>query len=383
MIILKNVFIIGSRGYKAKYGGWETFVTSLVDNYDDKDTNFYISEYTSDKNKKEYKINNNITVFPVYVGNYKSATMFIYTIKSFKYCINYVKNNNLNKSYLYILGLKLFNYLKLYKSRLKKLNIFTIVNPDGLEHKRSKWSYPVKKFFLLSERIMLNNCDMIVCDAKGIEKYVVNKYPKLRKKTTYIAYGADKVNLSKVNEKKILEEYSLEKNKYVLIVGRCVPENNYEMIINGYMRSNIGKDLIIVTNLSGSKYYNELVERTDCLSDSRIHFIDGIYDRDKLSVIRKNAFIYVHGHSVGGTNPSLLEALSLTDINLLYDVCFNKDVGMDSCIYFSSVEDLIRIFNDYKELEKKKDKMGKMAKDIIENNFTWDIIVDKYKKIFK
>ena len=79
----------------------------------------------------------------------------------------------------------------------------------------------------------------------------------------------------------------------------------------------------------------------------------------------------------------MLEALSLTDINLLYDVCFNKDVGMDSCIYFSSVEDLIRIFNDYKELEKKKDKMGKMAKDIIENNFTWDIIVDKYKKIFK
>ncbi len=380
---MKNVFIIGSRGYKAKYGGWETFVTSLVDNYNDKDTKFYISEYTNDKNKKVYSVSDNILVFPIYVGNYKSATMFIYTIKAFKYCYNYIKDNKIDNSYLYVLGLKLFNYLKRYRNKLKDLGIVTLVNPDGLEHERSKWSYPVKKFFLASERLMLNNCDKIICDAKGIEKYVVNKYPKLKNKVSYIAYGCNEVDLKKVKEEDILDKYSLEKNKYCLVVGRCVPENNLELVINDFMKSSTGKDLVIVTNITGSKYYNELVKRTNCLVDKRIRFIDGVYDVIELSVIRKNAFLYIHGHSVGGTNPSLIEALSLTNICVLYDVCFNRDVGLDSCLYFKEDGDLTNIINNYKELEKKESSMGKKAKEIISNNFTWEIIVNKYKKIFK
>ena len=176
---MRHVFIIGSRGYHYNYGGWETFVSNLVDNYNDLDTVFYISEYTNDKNSDIRVISDNIIVFPIYVGNFKSATMFIYTIKSFKYFVKYISTNNIKNSYMYILGLKLFNYLSLYKNKLKKLNITTIVNPDGLEHERSKWSYPVKKFFLLSEKLMLNNCDMIICDAIGIEKYILNKVKEI------------------------------------------------------------------------------------------------------------------------------------------------------------------------------------------------------------
>ena len=98
------------------------------------------------------------------------------------------------------------------------------------------------------------------------------------------------------------------------MVGRCVPENNYELIISDFMKSTIKKSLVIITNLSSSNYYKELVEKTGCLKDSRIHFIDGVYDGLKLAVIRKNAYLYIHGHSVGGTNPSLLEALASTDL---------------------------------------------------------------------
>ena len=379
---MKNVFIIGSRGYHYNYGGWETFVSNLVDNYNDNNTMFYISEYTEDKNKKIRKINDNVIVFPIYVSNYKSATMFIYTIKSFKYFINYIKMNNISNSYMYILGLKLFNYLAIYKNKLRKLNITTIVNPDGLEHERSKWSYPVKRFFLLSEKLMLNNCDMIICDALGIQKYVINKYPKLIDKAIYIAYGSDKYDFSNINEEKILKEYHLKKDDYCLMVGRCVPENNYELVINDFMNSGIDKKLVIITNLSSSNYYQELVNKTNCLSDERIIFIDGVYDKNKLAVIRKNAYLYIHGHSVGGTNPSLIEALSLTDLNILYDVCFNKDVGKDSCLYFKNTGDLVKLLNN-KNIINDRDKLGMKAKKIINDNFTWDIIVNKYKRVFK
>lgn len=380
---MKHIFILGARGYHANYGGWETFVSKLVDNYNEKNTIFHISMVTDDKNLDEYNVNDNIIINPIYVKSSGSIKMFIYSVKAFCYYLNYIEKENISNSYIYILGLKLFNYLWLKKGIIRKLGVKVFVNPDGLEWKRSKWSYPVKKFFLISERLMLNNCDLIVCDGLGIEKYIHDKYPKLSDKTTYIAYGCDFFNFDKIDETGILKEYNLKKNNYILLVGRCVPENNYEFIINEYMKSSSSKDLVIITNLSSSNYYNELKEKTNFQNDKRIRFIDGVYDNEKLASIRKNAYAYIHGHSVGGTNPSLIEALSLTDLNILYDICFNRDVGQDSCLYFKENGSLTNILNDSKYLDGNRKKLGIKAKKIVRDNFTWDIIVDKYKNIFK
>ena len=379
----KNIFIVGSRGYHYNYGGWETFVTNLVDNYDDLDTNFYISMITGNNSDVEYSPSKNVIVSPIYVKNKGSIKMLIYPIKAMDYYLKYIEDNKLENVYIYVLGLKLFDYLRRKRKVIKRLGIKVLVNPDGLEHKRSKWSYPIKKFFLLSERLMLNNCDLIVCDALGIEEYINNKYPKLKNKTTYIAYGTNKIDLTNIDERSILKEYNLKKNNYCLVVGRCVPENNLELIIKDFMKSSIDKELLIITNLSSGNYYNNLVNITNCNEDRRIKFIDGVYDSKKLACIRKNAYLYIHGHSVGGTNPSLLEALSLTDLNILYDVCFNRDVGKDSCLYFRDSGSLTKLFNDKKMLDKNKHLLGNKAKDIIKDNYTWDIIVNKYKEIFK
>lgn len=380
---MKHVFIVGSRGYHYNYGGWETFTSNLVDHYNDKNTIFHISMYTDDKNIKEEKINNNIYVTPIYVKSRGSVKMFIYSVKAYKYYLKYIKTNNIKNSYIYVLGLKLFNYLWLKEKHTKKLGIKVYVNPDGLEWMRSKWSYPIKKFFLLSERLMLNHCDKIICDGLGIQEYINNKYPKLKNKTTFIAYGYENIDFSKIDEEKILKEYDLSKNNYCLIVGRCVPENNYELIIKDFMKSKISKNLIIVTNLSDSPYYQEIVEKTSCDKDERIKFIDGIYDKEKLAAIRKNAYLYIHGHSVGGTNPSLIEALSLTDLNILYDICFNKDVGLDTCLYFKESDSLTKLLNNKELLNKKRKELGPKAKKRAQENFTWDIIIEKYKNIFK
>lgn len=382
--MIKNIFIIGSRGYKAKYGGWETLVTNLVDNYKDKDTVFFVTQPTDRKstNGKIKKVNNNLNIIYLYCKNFGGATMLLHSLSAFDFCLNYVKSNKLENAKFCILGLKLYNKLKRKQKVLKQLGIKTYVNPDGLEWQRDKWSDFVKKFFLRSEKLMLNYADKIVCDAKGIKKYISKKYPHLQDKCTYIAYGAEKISFSKVNEDKILKKYKLKSNSYCLMVGRCVPEDNYELVIKDFMQSEIDRDLIIVTNYKNNPYYEKLKELTNFEKDKRIKFINGVYDKAKLATLRKNAYLYIHGHSVGGTNPSLIEAMSLTNVNILYDVCFNKDVGGKSCLYFKEQRSLTKLLDDAKSIDKKSKKMGEEAKKIVSENFTWPIIVSKYKELF-
>ena len=380
---MRHVFILGARGYHENYGGWETFVSNLVDNYNDPTTKFYISKITTDNKEKVNIISDNIAINPVCVKKQGSIDMFIYAMKSLRQAIDYIEKEKIDNVYVYILGLKLFYYLGLKKRRIKKLNATVIVNPDGLEWMRSKWGWLAKTFFKLSEKMMLRACDLIVCDSLGIKDYVDLKYPKLKNKTTYIAYGSNKIDFTGINEKEVLKEYNLKTDNYCLMVGRCVPENNYELVIQEFMKSKIKKDLVIISNLDSSNYFNELVLKTECLKDKRIKFINGVYDEVKLSVIRKNAYLYIHGHSVGGTNPSLIEALSLTDLNLLYDVSFNKYAGGDSCLYFKNEGSLTKLLDNKKDLDKIKKELGIKAKEVVKNNFTWKIIVDKYKKIFK
>ena len=131
-------------------------------------------------------------------------------------------------------------------------------------------------------------------------------YPKFNDITTYIAYCYNEFDFSKVNEDKILKKYNLTKNDYLLMVGRCVPENNYELVIKDFMNSKIDKKLVIISNLSSSNYYQEILSKTNCNLDKRIIFIDGVYDGIELATIRKNAYLYIHGHSFCCTNPSLI-----------------------------------------------------------------------------
>ena len=378
---MKHIFIIGSRGYKANYGGFETFVTKLVDNYNDSNVIFHVSGLSNDKNILNNKINDNLISDSFNIKANGGLKMLLCTIKSFLFYIKYIKKNNINNCSIYVLGLKLGPLLKIYKNKLKRYGITVMVNPDGLEYKRSKWNNLIKKFFLLSEKWMLLNSDIIVCDATGIKEYIDNKYLFLKDKTIYIAYGTDDFNFANVNEEEILKKYKIKKDSYFLMVGRFVPENNYELVINEFIKSKTDKRLIIISNISSSNYYSEVVSNTNCNKDKRIIFIDGIYNEIELSTIRKNAYAYIHGHSVGGTNPSLLEALNLTDLNILYDVNFNRDIGNDSCLYFKEDNSLTNIIDNINKYDRKK--MGKSAKKIIKENFTWKIIVNKYKDVFK
>ena len=378
----KNIFVLGCQGYNKNYGGWETFVKNFSDFYDKKKANIYVTEITFNRKDKEYT-KNSIKCLPVYTEKLGSPTMMLYSMKSLFYVKKYIKKNNIKNAIIYILGLKLGPFLKLEYKYFKKNNIKVFVNPDGLEWKRSKWSRPVKMYFLYEERTMLKNCDGIICDSEGIKTYLEERYPKNKVPKYFIAYGTKKVDLSDIKEEDILKEYNLKKDNYCLVVGRCVPENNFELIIKQFMKSKIKKELVIISNITGNKYYEDLKRITNSDKDKRIRILPGIYDEKKLSTIRKNAYLYIHGHSVGGTNPSLLEALSLTELNVLYDVNFNKQVGQDACLYFKDNDELKDILNDTKYLDSIKKEKGVLAKKRIEEAYTWEGILDKYEKLFK
>ena len=187
---------------------------------------------------------------------------------------------------------------------------------------------------------MARHCDLLVCDSRGIEKYIHEEYDSdsYAPKTTFIAYGADVSSSFLADDNpKLLSWYAdkgLSSKGYYLVVGRFVPENNYETMIREFMASGSERDFALITNVSEG-FLAELKTRTGFDHDSRIKFVGTVYDRDLLAKIRENAYGYLHGHEVGGTNPSLLEALGTTDLNLLLDVDFNREVAKNTALYWT------------------------------------------------
>lgn len=381
-----NVFIIGSKGIPAKYGGFETFVENLTAKRKNKNIKYHVACMSKDKSEFEY---NKARCFNIKVPNIGAAKAVYYDIEALKNIIKYIKDNNIENSIVYILACRIGPFIKKYKNKLKKLGVTLYVNPDGHEWKRAKWNKVIKKYWKISERLMVKNADLLICDSKNIEKYIKSEYKKYNPKTTFIAYGAEtKKSILDNNDKKLIDwykEHELENGKYYLIVGRFVPENNYKTMISEFMKSKTNKKLAIITNVEKNKFYDELQEELNFENDNRINFTGTVYDNELIKKIRENAYGYLHGHEVGGTNPSLLEALGSTKLNLLLDVGFNREVGEEGALYWNKEKgSLASLINKCDKLEQKEiDDLGNRAKDRINKEYSWDNIINKYEEIFE
>ena len=168
-----------------------------------------------------------------------------------------------------------------------------------------------------------------------------------------------------------------------MVVGRFVPENNYETMIKEYMKSDTKKDFVLITNVEQNNFYENLKNETHFDQDKRIKFVGTVYDQQLLKKIRENAYGYLHGHEVGGTNPSLLEALATTDLNLLLDVGFNKEVGEEGAVYWNKENgNLSSLINKLENIEQTELKeLSRKAKERIDNEYSWDLIVRKYEEL--
>jgi rhamnosyltransferase len=382
---MKHIFIIGSKGIPAKYGGFETFVEYLTKNKKSPNIKYHVS-CLSDNNKVfEY---NNARCFNIKVAQIGSARAVLYDLLSIQECTKYIEQNNIQNAIVYVLACRIGPFFSFYKNKLEKLGAKVFVNPDGHEWKRSKWSTAIKRYWKYSEQLMVKHADLLICDSKGIESYIHQEYKAYKPKTSFIAYGADvEPSILKESDSKLLDWYNkfnLSTNQYYLVVGRFVPENNYELMIKEFMKSNTPKDFVIISNVEENKFFEALQNRTNFKSDPRIKFVGTVYNQELLKKIRENAFGYIHGHEVGGTNPSLLEALASTKLNLLLDVVFNREVGLDGAVYFirdsGSLSNLIDEVELYSEDEIRD--LGVKAKSRIQNEYSWDKIVNEYEELF-
>lgn len=382
---MKNIFIIGSKGIPASYGGFETFVDELITRQVSKQIKYHVSCMGKDNSEFEYK---SATCFNINVPNIGAAKAVYYDLMALQYCVKKIKRERMKDVIVYILACRIGPFMHYYTKKLHRLGVKVFVNPDGHEWKRAKWNNFIKKYWKVSERLMVKYADLLICDSKNIEKYIQGEYKKYKPKTTYIAYGADTTQsiLEDDNEKLIswYRDKKIKKKEYYLVVGRFVPENNYETMIKEFMKSNTEKDFVLITNIEKNKFYEELKEKTGFYRDSRVKFVGTVYDQQLLKKIRENAFGYLHGHEVGGTNPSLLEALATTDLNLLLNVGFNKEVGEKGALYWSKEEgDLSNLIDKLEGISMEKIKaLSLEAKSIIFNRYSWDFIVKEYEDIF-
>ena len=232
---------------------------------------------------------------------------------------------------------------------------------------------------------MVNAADVVVCDSVNIEKYIKKEYGHPH--TTFIAYGADTVPsvLSDDDPKFVnwFKEKGLKAGGYYLVVGRFVPENNYETMIREFMKSHSTRDFALITN-TNERFLEELDQKLRWRSDPRIKFVGTVYDKELLKKIRENAYAYFHGHEVGGTNPSLLEALGSTELNLLLDVGFNREVGADAALYWKKeAGDLAKLIDKADGMStEERARYGTAAKERIKSAYSWQFIGDEYKRLW-
>lgn len=388
---MKNVYIIGSKGIPAKYGGFETFVEKLTENQKNHDIKYFVAcmrENSAKSNITDDMFEHNgATCFNIDVPNIGPARAIAYDIAALNKSIEIAKENGDVNPIFYVLACRIGPFINRFKKQIHSLGGQLFVNPDGHEWMRQKWSAPVRRYWKVSESLMVKHADLLVCDSKNIEKYIQDDYKKYSPKTTYIAYGTELEKSSLSSKDRVVREWFSEKgvseNNYYLVVGRFVPENNYEAMLREFMKSNTKKDFVLVTNVEQNAFYEKLKKETGFDKDSRIKFVGTVYDQELLKYIRENAFAYFHGHEVGGTNPSLLEALESTKLNLLLDVGFNREVGEDGALYWKK-EQLASVINQAEQLDEQAiEDLNQKSSKRIEEAFTWGKIVTDYEKVFK
>ena len=382
---VQHIFIVGSKGIPGNYGGYETFVDRLTEYHQNNpNLKYHVACKAKDTKTFEY---HNADCFDVKVPSIGPAQAIYYDVAALNQCVRYIKRHNIQHPIVYILACRIGPFAAHFQRVIHKLGGKLYINPDGHEWMRAKWSAPVRKYWKISERLMTKHCDLLICDSKNIEKYIHDEYGKYNPKTTFIAYGAEtrKSKLADDDPKLIAwyKEKGLSPKSYYLVVGRFVPENNYETMIREFMKSHSKRDFALITNVS-DKFLEELKEKTHFDQDPRIKFVGTVYDKELLMKIRENAYGYFHGHEVGGTNPSLLEALGSTDLNLLLDVGFNREVAENSALYWTKQSGNLASLVDWADGMNADEisELGKKASLRIVEAYSWQHIADEYESRF-
>lgn len=358
---VKKVSIIGTVGIPAKYGGFETLVDNIT-------AQNYIKG-----NKIQYTVYCSSKMYTTKLKNYNGASLKYIPLKangiqSVIYdIISILKAICSGANTLLILGVSGAIILPLIKHITKKK---IIVNIDGLEHKRDKWGSKTRQFLKWSEKTAVFNADIVITDNKAIQDYVNNEY---NKQSVLIAYGGDHVLCDTSSIKNnILTKYGLNDNKgYCFSVCRIEPENNVHITLEAF-KNNPSERIVFVGNWDSSEYGQNLKRKYK--NEKNIVILNPIYDLATLNVLRNNCKIYIHGHSAGGTNPSLVEAMFFGKPILTFDVNYNRETTENKASYYTTSKDLssqLAICNN-----------GAQMLEIANRRYLWGTIACQYEELY-
>ena len=357
-----KIAILGTRGIPNNYGGFEQIAGYLAKGLIDKGHS--VTVYNSHNHPHKKNTWNGVNIIHCF-----DPEFLIGVAGQFIYDLNCILNSR-KKQFDIILMLGYTSssvWGKLYPK-----NSTVITNMDGLEWKRSKYSKPVRKFLLYAEKLAIRSGNFFIADSIQIKKYLDEKYTI---NARYISYGAEIIE--KTNED-VFSEYDIVKHEYFLLVARMEPENNIELILDGFNNTYSPKKFIVIGNTK-NRFGKYLVNKYK--NDNRIEFTGALFNNEKLRALISFSYLYFHGHSVGGTNPSLVEAMAGKALIAAHDNLFNRSILDNDAFFF---EDITTVQNIICNTER-----GKIEETMIENNyakikseFNWSSIVTQYEQFF-
>jgi len=362
LIIKKTLYIVGTNGLPVRYGGWDKLLDNLTLTLSsDYKIVVYTSSYEALPNLTEYN-GAEIKLIPLQANGMQSIFYDFFSMLHAVFC---------KADHILVLGVSgglFFPFFKMFKSQV-------ILNPDGAEWKRTKFGNFAKKFLHLCEMVSVRYADKVISDNKIIAKDLLAQYGVNSK---VIEYGADHVlALPLKQDTKMI--YGITHRNYAIKVCRIVPENNIEMILRAFAK--VDYKLLLIGNWNNSQF--GIKTREKFTKYKNLSLLDPIYDQEKIDELRGNCRLYVHGHSVGGTNPSLVEAMYLGLPSLIFDVNYNRETTNDCAQYFSNENELCGALAEMWSDDSLLADCGKRLKAVAVERYRWSTIVDKYRQVLE
>jgi len=355
---MMKIAILGTRGIPNNYGGFETLTEYLVE-YLSKE--FEITVFCSSKDistKMDEYNGAKLKYLPISshggIGIIYDSISLILSVRKYDKIL-----------FLGFGGGLIIPFLKMYSHKI-------ILNIGGLDWKRNKWSPKAKKVIKLAEKLLVQYTDRIISDNRGIQDYLLKEYGKA---SSLIAYGGDQVKKINITPASIIE-YPFLKTHYAFIVTRIQEDNNIEMLLKSFLLQR-KMPLVMVGNWDNSPYGKKIKSKFE--NETNLILLDAIYDRQKLDILRSNCTIYVHGHSAGGTNPSLVEAMYLGLPVFAFASGYNEYTTFNKAKYFKNENELVHLIETYETQEALK--IGHELKKLAEKHYIWADIANEYKKV--
>jgi glycosyltransferase involved in cell wall biosynthesis len=359
-----RISIIGTRGIPNHYGGFEQCAEYLAAGLVKK--GYDVTVYNSHNHSYQEKEWNGVKIRHCYDPEYKLGTM-----GQFFYDLNCIRDLRKEK---FDVVLQLGYTSSSVWGWLLPRNTVVTTNMDGMEWKRTKYSKKVQKFLMFAEKLAVKYSDHLIADSTGIQKYMDDKYGI---KPVYIPYGAEIFENPTTD---ILAEYHLEPYSYDMLVARMEPENNIETILDGVVMSKTNRPVLVV-GCTGNKFGTYLQDKFRAYKN--IRFCEGIYNMETLNNLRFYSNLYFHGHTVGGTNPSLLEAMASNSLICANDNQFNRAVVGADALYFSTARDVAFNLQLVKKCTGTYEAMLLANMDKIRQEYSCETIVNAYASHFE